>query len=292
MLHYYDYRNSALRVPNFGDDFNSWFLPSLFRKEIVQSERLVVVGIGTILNDSNAAKLSKFHQKVVFSSGVGYGKIENLRDDTWKFVCVRGPRSAQALNLAAECAVCDGAVLLSDQYPPLPTGRRDGTVFIPHVASHQSSGQGLQQICNDLGLHYLTPAAPFDVFIETVRTARLVVTEAMHGAIVADALRTPWIPFAFLHHHEFKWRDWFESVELPYSYHPIRTQFWDDGADRKSSGGGKLIDGYRQIKRAWAKQRVRSIVESATPILSADEVIDNRKMRLRDCVEIINAQYS
>jgi len=44
-----------------------------------------------------------------------------------------------------------------------------------------------------------------------------VVTEAMHGAIVADTLRIPWVPVvcspAIL---PFKWSDWTRSVELAY----------------------------------------------------------------------------
>ena len=38
----------------------------------------------------------------------------------------------------------------------------------------------------------------------------------MHGAIVADALRVPWIPARLYGHFmEFKWRDWTESIEVP-----------------------------------------------------------------------------
>jgi succinoglycan biosynthesis protein ExoV len=44
-----------------------------------------------------------------------------------------------------------------------------------------------------------------------------VVTEAMHGAIVADTLRIPWIPVVCSPEiATFKWRDWTASLDLPY----------------------------------------------------------------------------
>ncbi|MEM8612949.1 MAG: polysaccharide pyruvyl transferase family protein, partial [Cyanobacteria bacterium P01_H01_bin.105] len=41
--------------------------------------------------------------------------------------------------------------------------------------------------------------------------------EAMHGAIVADALRTAWIPIVTSPRIlSFKWRDWCASIGVPY----------------------------------------------------------------------------
>src|SRR5439155_10040399 len=43
--------------------------------------------------------------------------------------------------------------------------------------------------------------------------------ESLHGAIVADALRVPWVPLRIRrnpHTSPFKWEDWCSSMELPY----------------------------------------------------------------------------
>jgi len=56
--------------------------------------------------------------------------------------------------------------------------------------------------------------------LTAIQQSRLLIAEAMHGAIVADALRVPWIPIRF-HKHilPFKWRDWCASLNM--SYDPV-----------------------------------------------------------------------
>ena len=293
-LHYYKTFGTEARLRNFGDDINPWFLPRMFKPELIESERICLVGIGTILNDDNAAQIAHFDRKVVFTSGVGYGEVSSLYDSSWDFVCVRGPRSAETLGLASDLGICDGAILLSDLYPAKPASARDGIVFIPHVRTGVACGNGLKRICRDLSIGYLTPDVPFETFIETIRSARMVVTEAMHGAIMADTLRTPWVPVEFLYHHEFKWHDWFDSIELPYECRTIRPLFWDKGRSGKMSAKSVARTLYERItmKQARAGHALRGILQEAKPILSADSVLSNRKQRLMDRARHINDTYS
>jgi succinoglycan biosynthesis protein ExoV len=293
-LHYYKTFGTEARLRNFGDDINPWFLPQLFRAEIIESARICLVGIGTILNDHNAAQIAHFDRKVVFSSGVGYGDVRASYDSTWDFVCVRGPRSAELLGLAPEIGICDGAILLGELYPAKPPSEREGIVFIPHVRTGLLCGIGLRRICRDLSIGYLVPDAPFESFIETIRSARLVITEAMHGAIVADTLRTPWIPIEFLYHHKFKWQDWFDSIELPYECRSMRPVFWDKGRSGKRSAKSVARTLYQRLlmKQDRAGHALRDILGEAVPILSADGVLSDRKRRLIDRIRYINDTYS
>lgn len=290
-LHYFNDFGTQYGSRNFGDDINPWFLPRLFKSELIQSNRVCLIGIGTILNDKNAEKVAHFDRKVVFTSGVGYGEVGSLFDTTWDFACVRGPRSAEVLGLAPEIGICDGAILLGDLYPAKPTSVRDGVVFIPHIRSSWTSGVGLKRICRDVSIGYLAPDAPFDTFIETIRSARLVITEAMHGAILADTLRTPWVPIQFLHHHRFKWQDWFDSMEMPYECRIMHPMFSDKGPSGEMPLKAFARAAYRQIKWTRAKQALRGILGEAVPILSADDVLPNRKQRLIDRVHYINDTY-
>ena len=72
----------------------------------------------------------------------------------------------------------------------------------------------------------LDPALSPDAFLSRLRRCRRVVSEAMHGAILADAFRIPWTAIR-LHSDRyegrtagFKWRDWAFSLELPVSVVP------------------------------------------------------------------------
>ena len=293
-LHYY--RDFALKhgSRNFGDDINPWFLSRLFRPDIIESDRICLVGIGTILNDLNAERIGHFERKVVFSTGVGYGKVTPPFDDSWDFACVRGPRSAKLLELAPEVGICDGAVLLGDLYPAKPSAAREGVVFIPHVLTGWLCGKGLRRICDDLSIDFLTPDVPFESFIERVGSARLVITEAMHGAILADTLRTPWVPISFLHHQQFKWQDWFESMALPYDCRMMRPIFWDRGRGGEKPAKAFVRGIYQRalMLRTRAKRSLRGILREATPFLSADAVLADRKRRLMERVGYINETYS
>ncbi len=57
--------------------------------------------------------------------------------------------------------------------------------------------------------------------------SKFVIAEAMHGAIVADALRIPWVPVkAYSHILDFKWQDWAESLALNYQPETL-PEVWD-----------------------------------------------------------------
>jgi succinoglycan biosynthesis protein ExoV len=207
--------------------------------------------------------------------------------------CVRGRRSAELLGLALEIGICDGAILLGDLYPAKPRSVRDGIIFVPHVRTGLACGIGLRRICQDLSIGYITPDAPFETFIETIRSARLVITEAMHGAILADTLRTPWVPIEFLYHHKFKWQDWFDSIDLPYEYRLMQPVFWDKGRSGNLSAKAvaRIMLQRVMMKQTRAKQALRAILREAVPILSADGVISNRKQQLIERVRYINDTY-
>src|SRR3546814_7754189 len=91
------------------------------------------------------------------------------------------------MKVDASKAVCDGAVLLSDYYDIVPAAKRERVAFVPHVNTTWAIGRGLREICGELGLAYVSPDLPRDEFVREISRSDLVLTEAMHGAILADA---------------------------------------------------------------------------------------------------------
>lgn len=194
---------------NFGDDLNPWIWESLAPELFDDDDSRLLVGIGTLIND----KAPPDPIKLVFGSGVGYNGTPHI-DARWHFYCVRGPRSAQFLNLDPSLAISDPAVLLTQVSGPAPehTGK---VYFMPH---HGSLGNAdWRPVCAAAGIEFLDPSDDARETVRKIRGARLVIAEAMHAAIVADAFRIPWIPVSCYDHIlDFKWRDWCESLRIDY----------------------------------------------------------------------------
>ena len=286
-IYFYNHYSTKYGSRNFGDDINPFLLGSLFSKALIDSPQICIVGIGTILATGISEKVAHYERKIVFSSGVAYDRLTEDFDAGWDFVCVRGPKTRAVLNLPEDTGICDGAILLADFFPPRATSQREGIVFIPHVNTDWAAGEMLRRICRESRLAYLCPDAPAEHFIEMVRGASLVITEAMHGAILADAMRTPWIPMHFLNHTQFKWEDWFASVELPYASHHLHPPFWKDTKHGMRSFVKKP---YHAIKHFLVKRRLQAFAR-LMPFMSTDGIIEARKMMLREKVQLINERY-
>lgn len=254
---------------NFGDDLNPWLwsrlLPGWFSGDLAHEPKRraagpiaepLFVGIGTLLNQN----VPEGPPKIVFGAGAGYGPGPRL-DASWEFFCVRGPDTASALGLDPALAVTDPAVLVR-VVPPAPNGaavRR--MAYMPHCSSARNANWG--SLCEDLGIGFIDPHEPVDAVLSGVRSTEVLVTEAMHGAIVADALRIPWIAVssspAIL---GSKWVDWCKSLGL--EYRPERLPaVWKTRPD-----GGAVARLRPRIKMSLAKLALRRVLASGAPVLS------------------------
>uniref|UniRef100_B0T440 ExoV-like protein n=1 Tax=Caulobacter sp. (strain K31) TaxID=366602 RepID=B0T440_CAUSK len=201
-LIYYKGRN-----PNFGDDMNAvlWpsLTPSLFNQDGEDQDGFL--GIGTIIG----MKTPPVRTLHVFSSGVGYDPTTG--DGTpRKFWCVRGPMSARRLGLEPDVALTDGALLSpllwSDQGVT-----RDRVGVVPHWESVLAGGWS--EACAQADFDLIDPMRAPEPVIRAIMGKRLILTESLHGAILADTYGVPWLPFAISGNFSaFKWFDWTASV--------------------------------------------------------------------------------
>ncbi len=200
---------------NFGDDLNAVVWPQVLSQKLQQHPDIVLVGIGSILNENIVGKYAGSGKKIlVVGSGTSYGvPPRNLGE--LQVLAVRGPYTAAVIG-QPEAAVTDGAILLAHTRPSATAPhRRDRVLFMPHHRTIFSTPWA--DIAAACGLTYVSPQQPVEQILAQFAQARLVVTEAMHGAIVADTLRIPWIPVAISPAvEEFKWRDWSLSLDLPF----------------------------------------------------------------------------
>src|SRR5690606_38442374 len=117
-------------------------------------------------------------------------------------------------------AVTDPAALVA-RMPrrAVPEGARWKYAFMPHW---QSEAEDWADVCEAAGVAFIDPRWPTARVLAALDRTGVLLTEAMHGAIVADALRIPWIPVRTRQAIKpFKWEDWCQSMELEYRPHSV-----------------------------------------------------------------------
>ena len=211
------------KISNFGDDLNGWLWPKLFGD--IANNELFFLGIGTILfKDFPLIKsLPPKSKKIVFGSG--YRPTDNslLIDNTWDFRFLRGPLSSLYLEnrhkYISDAAYC---VRHTKEFDSIANTKKEYEIsFMPYFRS--IDGIDWVKICEELGFHYISPFTEngVDFTLNEIAKSKLLITEAMHGAIVADLLRVPWHRLVLSTPHtegamvsEFKWNDWLFSVNI------------------------------------------------------------------------------
>jgi len=196
--------------PNFGDALNPWLWPRIMPGFFDDDGQTVFLGIGSIIGRT---RFPHTVRKILFGAAYvpEYHHLPNVKGPDWDIYFVRGPRTARLLGLPPELAVGDPAILvrtLIDQ-PPRP----QTVSFLPHW---QSAATGnWERACRRAAIQYLDPRAPVERLLSGILRSRLVIAESMHGAIVADALRVPWVAVKPLNKvHRAKWQDWAAPLGL------------------------------------------------------------------------------
>jgi succinoglycan biosynthesis protein ExoV len=304
---------------NFGDDLNLWLWDALLPGFRQQHPEVLLVGVGTVLK---RGLMPDDMKKLVVGSGVGYGPPPDLmRRRDWDVRCVRGPLTAEMLGLDPDLAVSDPAIMVSDlpEFRNLP--KTTEVLFVPHW---QSAVHGVwPAVAKAAQISYMSPCQDSKAVIRAIAQSKLVVAESMHGAIIADALRVPWIAVKTHHDlHNFKWQDWAASLGLTYQPQRILSstraeagakgeRFWGfqrEAAERAAEAVRESADeelrqdgqaGRRpSVPRAIAKHvlaapAVLALRQAcrADPQLSNDSVLADRKERLRAVLAGIRRDY-
>ncbi|MDO1584176.1 polysaccharide pyruvyl transferase family protein [Rhizobium oryzicola] len=303
---------------NFGDDLNLWLWDYLLPGLRDSHPDVLLVGVGTVLNP---VLLPTGTRKLVIGSGYGYGMPPDITNTAeWDVRCVRGPLTAAKLNLPTEMGIVDPAVMVADMPEFRNQPKRYKKTFIPHW---ESAEFGIwKQACEPAGLTYLDPREEAKSVITRIAQSEFIVAESMHGAILADAFRVPWVAVSTSRSiNNFKWTDWASSVGATYAprYVPVSTRaeavrkqsrFWGlkfpnaqenapapyPGADtvatlsRQATSGGSFRSVAKQMLAApstlalWQASR-------AEPQLSPDGALEAKKERFMQVIEGVRRDY-
>lgn len=198
---------------NFGDDLNGWLWPRLLGNLLDQDGEQTLVAIGSILDTRLDAIPGT---KIIFGTGINsQRKLPTLVAD-YDIRFVRGPISAHAMS--RDCPwITDSAVALNLlDWPKVLPNHNVG--FMPHFLTIPYLGW--EKVCGDLGFHFISPQLPVEEILSELRSCKSVITEAMHGAIICDAFRVPWMRVCInswqkedFDFSALKWLDWGLSLK-------------------------------------------------------------------------------
>ncbi len=269
---------------NFGDELNGWLWPQLLPGFFDGDDKSLFLGIGSTLYDF----LPRDSQKIVFGAGYGGYTPVPVIDERWRFYFVRGRLTAVALKLDPSTAIGDAAILVRSGEVPSPAKSHKAS-FMPHWESARDGEW--TDVVRDAGLHYVDPSGDVERVLTQLLASQLVITEAMHGAIVADALRVPWIAVQPLQaRHRMKWLDWASALDLDLRFGTLfpssafeYVMSLTRNKEPYTRWGRQRQHVVRRIaSRSFKERAMKSLLELSRrePQLSRDEAIDTAHNRM------------
>ena len=280
---------------NFGDELNTLLWPRLLPDLLDEDPATLFLGIGSVLD----ARHDNAVTKVVAGAGYGgYAQPATL-DERWVVHWVRGPHTARRLRLSPEYSLGDPAMLLplaglGSPDDRRPTGGRSNggrsVGFMPHF---ESLARGAWAEAASLaGVNLIDPRGDPIAIIAAIANCRVLVSEAMHGVIVADALRVPWVallPLAPIHRP--KWQDWAEVLELRIEFQPgcassLIERLHTSRLSARHRGRRVLqlaepwLTGVARRRFVGEAARALSEAAAASPQLSSSTALDRSRARM------------
>jgi hypothetical protein len=276
---------------NFGDELNVWLWSRLLPDFFDEDASTIFLGIGSILFDF----FPRDAKKIVFGSGYGGYTPLPIIDERWQFYFVRGRLTADILGIDQSLALGDAAILLRSCIKDRPKCKYSVS-FMPHWESAVNGEWS--EVCSVAGIHYLDPCASVEQVLHEIMSSELVITEAMHGAIVSDALRIPWIPIAPIQReHKLKWFDWASALELSVEASNLCVSNAFELSLVLTRGNKKwagLIRKRAQVLRGIARNAFidraaesLSRIAGITPSLSTDRAIERAHETMIDKLEML-----
>ena len=265
----YQWRGAA---SNFGDELNAALWPKLLPDFFDNDPSIRFLGIGSVLDSRHGSAGSKI------VAGAGYGGYEPRArlDRTWIVHWVRGPRTARSLGLPESMGLGDPASLLPDAgfARAAPTGAHSG--FMPHFESMARGDWA--RAATLAGVELIDPRGDPAEIVAAIGRCRVLLSEALHGAIAADTLRVPWVPMRPLAPtHRAKWADWGDSLGLRIDFAPLvpssvqeAREGWRGWAPVRPDAARLLDDAAGSLAAAARR----------APTLSSDAALDRARARM------------
>jgi succinoglycan biosynthesis protein ExoV len=273
---------------NFGDELNTLLWPRLLPGFFDDDPAERFLGIGSVLDarhDAGAVKLV---------AGTGYGgyRAPPTLDTNWIIHWVRGPLTARQLSLPEACGLGDPAMLL-----PGPCAGGLSIGFMPHFESLERGAW--VEAAHAAGITLIDPRGDPSAILASIGACRVMLSEAMHGVIVADAMRVPWIALRpLVSIHRAKWQDWAGALGLRLRFQLLAASSLAERLHASPLAAPRrcrhLLDLahptlHAAARRLFIEQAARSLTAAAAsaPQLSTATALDRCRTRMLDRLDAL-----
>jgi succinoglycan biosynthesis protein ExoV len=156
--------------------------------------------------------------------------------------------------------------------------------------------------CKLAGIHFIDPRLPVLEVVTAIQETETLLAEAMHGAIVADALRVPWVPVMPFHPaHRAKWYDWAEALSINLIPSRVLPSSFAEAWLKLRSRESQLLRRGNQVTRwitagpdapfAAIAASSLSALKRVEPSLSADPALSLATEKLQHAAERIRSDF-
>ena len=213
--------SAAVVAANWGDDINTYFFEYVTGKKFIQLRYDFPLGryimIGSILSFFHLSGSIVYGTGLMTASAPLHGKPD-------KIISVRGPLTRQALTQRGiDCPehYGDPALLLPVFYTPSTSNKRYISI-IPNVGTFWKPSSVVDEFvsAHQCRLIDMTHYTKWTDIIDAIASSSFVISESLHGLIVAETYNIPCIWVEFINHNtpqfnddwSFKYRDFYKSI--------------------------------------------------------------------------------
>lgn len=217
-----DYKSHKFKKSNWGDDLNYYFFNEYCEDKFIPIPYNYLFGkreqhyllIGSIITFFN------LNNTIIYGTGIQYpkDKITGIPD---QIISVRGPKTRSVLlEKGIQCPEVygDPALLLPMFYQP-KVSHRKGITIIPNEGTlREHKDQVISEIIESHHNCRFLNMREYDRWqdvIDTICSSELIVSESLHGLIVAETYGIPSVWCEFIEHPQdwdFKFLDFYESI--------------------------------------------------------------------------------
>ena len=216
---YAKFRRFSIMPNNWGDDINKYFFEYVTGRKVIPvdidfpSGRYIMIG----------SILSSFHlnNAVIYGTGL-MTATSPLRGVPKRIISVRGPLTRQALlENGIDCPehYGDPALLLSLFVKP-SQHKNNAVSIIPNMVTFRRYSPVIEELVTKHGcrLINMTSYENWNDIIDAITSSEFVISESLHGLIVAETYGIPSVWVEFINHDDynndwsFKFRDFYESI--------------------------------------------------------------------------------